>query len=421
MPKQIFICYRRDDSAAFAGRIYDRLSQKFGRSAIFKDVDSIPLGANFKTHLDSVVKRCDVVLVLVGERWLEPNKATNQPRINDPRDFVRIELESALKRDIPVIPVLIEDAEMPADDDLPSELKEFAYRNGTSIRHDPYFHRDVDQLIANVESLFADAVPAERSDEEADSSVSTSQSLPLGPSVVLPVVQDERGRNVLTLALGIETLGGVFTKLIPERSALPLRHAEIFSTASDNQSSVEVSVFAGLRPLAKDNLSLGKFHLIGIPPALRGMPQIEVVFVIDEKGIFNVSAKDLGTQREQKITISNFSPSKSEIERVIQDAESHSAEDAQLIEQVEVRNRLDGLIYQVEKTINDNRNRIGEETVSEVGETLAEAKKALARDETNSMKQSFDQLQNASHKLAEALYQKNSQDENSQRVRNIFG
>jgi hypothetical protein len=417
--KQIFICYRRDDSAAFAGRIYDRLSQKYGREAIFKDVDSIPLGVNFKVHLDSVVKRCDVVLVLVGERWLETGKSASATRIHSPRDFVRIELESALKRDIPVIPLLIEDAEMPSEDDLPPEIKDFAYRNGMSIRHDPYFHRDVDQLIDCLNSVFAEAESDDASDQKSDSSPSpvkqSSSATPFGNSVALPVIQDQHGKNVLQLAVGIETLGGVFTKLIQEKTPLPLRHSEIFTTASDDQTSVEVSVFAGLRPMAKDNLSIGKFHLVGIPPAPRGMPQIEVHFEIDEKGIVNVSAKDIGTGREQKISITNFKPSTNDIERVMRDAESHSLKDAQLLAQIEARNRLDGLIYQIEKTLHENRNKIEPNIASELDTRLSAGKTAIAQGEVNGMNESFQQLQDASHRLAEALYQP------EKKVRDIFG
>lgn len=403
---QIFICYRRDDSAAVAGRIYDRLSQKFGKSAIFKDVDSIPLGVNFRNHLDSVVKQCDVVLVLVGDKWLDDAKGIEKRRINNPRDFVRIEVESALRRDIPVIPLLIENAEMPSEDDLPSELKEFAYRNGMSIRHDPYFHRDMDRLIESLESVFDGSGTREKPNSPpiSQSSRKIHDEAPFKASVELPVSEDQRGRKVLPFAVGIETLGGVFTKLIPEGSSLPLRHAEIFSTASDNQSSVEVSVFAGVRPLAKDNVSIGKFHLVGIPPAPRGMPQIEILFEIDNKGIVDVSAKDLGTGRQQKITITNLGPSKNDIERIMRDAYAHSMNDARTIEEIEARNRLDSLTYQVEKTVNENRGKVGPAAALEAEAAIAEAKKALLEGGVDRMNGSFNSLQTASHKLARTLY-----------------
>jgi hypothetical protein len=152
---QIFICYRREDSPDVTGRIYDRLIQQFGRDAIFKDVDSIPLGINFKQHLDSVVKQCDVVLGVIGNRWLESIGESGKRRLDDARDFVRIEIESALRRNIPVVPLFVQDAEMPDDEGLPTALQELAYRNGMTIGRDPHFHSDVDRLIKSLENPFA--------------------------------------------------------------------------------------------------------------------------------------------------------------------------------------------------------------------------------------------------------------------------
>src|SRR5918999_1495298 len=165
--------------------------------------------------------------------------------------------------------------------------------------------------------------------------------------------------DVTPLSLGIETLGGVNTILIPRNTTIPTRKSEIFSTASDNQTSVEVHVLQGERPMAGDNRTLGKFHLVGIPPAPRGMPQVEVTFDIDANGIVNVSAKDMGTGREQKITITASSGlSKDEIDKMMRDAESHSADDQRKREEIEARNRLDSLTYQVEKTFNENRDKL---------------------------------------------------------------
>ncbi len=151
---QIFICYRRSDSPGAAGRIYDRLIQRFGRSAVFKDVDSIPLGVNFKQHLDRVVQQCSVVLVIIGEKWLEKEAGAEQRRIDDPRDFVRIEIESALKREIPIIPLLIENGTLPSEEELPITLQELAFRHGMEVGNDPYFHTDIDRLIKYLETLF---------------------------------------------------------------------------------------------------------------------------------------------------------------------------------------------------------------------------------------------------------------------------
>ena len=211
--------------------------------------------------------------------------------------------------------------------------------------------------------------------------------------------------DVTPLSLGIETLGGVFTKLIERNTTIPTRKSEIFSTASDNQTSVEVHVLQGERPMAGDNRTLGKFHLVGIPPAPRGMPQVEVTFDLDANGIVNVSAKDMGTGREQKITITASSGlSKEEIDKMMKDAESHSADDAHKREEIEARNRLDGLVYQMEKTLSDNREKVGA-VAGDVETAIAEAKKALAEGGVEKLNDAFNQLQTASHKLAEALYQ----------------
>jgi TIR domain len=150
---QIFISYRREDSAAITGRIYDRLLQRFGRDTIFKDVDSIPLGVNFRKHIDSIVSECAVVLVVIGDKWMGATDSMGRGRLNDPRDFVRIEIESALRRGIPVIPLLVHNAELPGERILPESLRELADRNGMSIGHDPHFHGDINRLISNLEAI----------------------------------------------------------------------------------------------------------------------------------------------------------------------------------------------------------------------------------------------------------------------------
>jgi ribosomal protein L7/L12 len=148
---RIFISYRRDDSADVSGRIYDRLAAKYGKDAIFKDVDSIPFGVNFKTHLESVVQQCTVQLVVIGKEWLYITDGQGNRRLNDPHDFVRIEIEAALRRGIPVIPLLVMGASMPGASDLPSSLVELTFRNGTAVRRDPDFHRDMDRVIQGIE------------------------------------------------------------------------------------------------------------------------------------------------------------------------------------------------------------------------------------------------------------------------------
>jgi molecular chaperone DnaK len=211
--------------------------------------------------------------------------------------------------------------------------------------------------------------------------------------------------DVTPLSLGIETLGGVTTKLIERNTTIPTKKSEVFSTAADNQTSVEIKVLQGEREMARDNKPLGVFHLVGLPPAPRGMPQIEVTFDIDANGILNVSAKDLGTGKEQKITITASSGlSKEEIDRMVTDAQSHSEEDKQRREQIEARNRLDGLVYSTEKTFNENRDKIDPSEASSFETALADAKKALESGDAQAMNDAGERLQQTSHRLAEAIY-----------------
>ena len=211
--------------------------------------------------------------------------------------------------------------------------------------------------------------------------------------------------DVTPLSLGIETLGGVSTKLIDRNTTIPTRKSETFSTASDNQTSVEVHVLQGERSMARDNKTLGKFHLIGIPPAPRGMPQVEVTFDIDANGIVNVSAKDLGTGREQKITISASSGlSKDEIDRMVREADSNSSSDKERREQIESRNKLDSLAYSTEKLIKDNREKIDSATVTELEGIVSEVRGKLETANTSELEALYEKLTKASHKVAEQMY-----------------
>ncbi len=215
--------------------------------------------------------------------------------------------------------------------------------------------------------------------------------------------------DVTPLSLGIETMGGVFTKLIERNTTIPTRKSETFSTATDNQTSVEVHVLQGERAMAGDNRTLGKFHLVGLPPAPRGVPQIEVTFDIDANGIVNVSARDMGTGREQKITITSSSGlSKDEIDRMTTDADSHAEEDKKKRETIEDKNRLDSLIYQTEKTINENREKIPVGLISEAESVIAEAKKAVESNDGAQIKAQLENLNRISHRAAESLYQQQS-------------
>ncbi|MCL2878042.1 MAG: molecular chaperone DnaK [Acidobacteria bacterium] len=215
--------------------------------------------------------------------------------------------------------------------------------------------------------------------------------------------------DVTPLSLGIETLGGVSTKLIERNTTIPTRKSEVFSTAADSQTSVEIHVLQGERAMARDNRTLGKFHLVGIPAAPRGVPQIEVTFDIDANGIVNVSAKDLATSKEQKITITASSGiSKEEIDKMTQDAQAHADEDQKNREKIEARNKLDSLIYNTEKVLTENRDKIGTDDASALDAALGKAKTVLenASADAAEMNASADELMKASHKLAEVMYQK---------------
>jgi molecular chaperone DnaK len=249
--------------------------------------------------------------------------------------------------------------------------------------------------------------------KEPNKSVNPDEVVAIGAAVQAGVLSGEKTDilllDVTPLSLGIETLGGVATKLIERNTTIPTRKSEIFSTASDNQTSVEVHVLQGERPMAADNKTLGKFHLVGIPPAPRGMPQVEVTFDIDANGIVNVSAKDMGTGREQKITITASSGlSKDEIDRMMREAESHSSEDAKKREEIEARNRLDSLVYQVEKSFTENKEKLDATASGELEAAIADARKALEEGGAERLNNAFNALQTASHKLAEALYQQQS-------------
>lgn len=211
--------------------------------------------------------------------------------------------------------------------------------------------------------------------------------------------------DVTPLSLGIETLGGVMTKLVPRNTTIPTRKSEIFTTATDNQTSVEIHVLQGEREMAADNRTIGRFHLDGIPPAPRGVPQIEVTFDIDANGILHVSAKDLATGKQQKVTITASSGlTKEEVERMVKEAEQHAEEDKRKRELVDTKNQLDSLIYSTEKTFNEHKDKLSEADRKTLEEALAEGKKAMAGQDINEMKRAMEKITQASHKMAEFLY-----------------
>ncbi len=222
-------------------------------------------------------------------------------------------------------------------------------------------------------------------------------------------VKDVLLLDVTPLSLGIETLGGVLTTLIPRNSTIPTRKSEVFSTATDNQPGVEVHVLQGERPMARDNRTLGRFQLAGLPPSPRGVPQIEVAFDIDANGIVNVSAKDMATGKEQRVTISAASGlSKDEVERLVKDAAAHAQEDQGRRDLIEARNQADGLLNSVDRTIREHRERLRAEDVRRVETAQADLRKAIEGEDVESIRGATDALQRASHALAEQLYRDRS-------------
>ncbi|MDP8949525.1 MAG: molecular chaperone DnaK [Actinomycetota bacterium] len=223
-------------------------------------------------------------------------------------------------------------------------------------------------------------------------------------------VKDVLLLDVTPLSLGIETKGGVMTKLIERNTTIPTRKSEVFTTADDNQGSVEIKVYQGEREMAAYNKLIGNFQLVGIPPAPRGVPQIEVTFDIDANGIVNVGAKDLGTGKEQRITITASSGlSDSEIEQMVRDAESHAEEDQRRREEADVRNNADNLVYSIERSLNDVDGKVDPNTKLEIEQAIKETKEALAGDDVEEIKQKQEALLTASHKLSEVLYQQAQQ------------
>jgi molecular chaperone DnaK len=220
-------------------------------------------------------------------------------------------------------------------------------------------------------------------------------------------VKDVLLLDVTPLSLGIETLGGVFTKLIERNTTVPTKKSQVFSTAADNQTAVTIRVFQGEREMANDNKLLGQFDLVGIPPAPRGMPQIEVTFDIDANGIVHVSAKDLATQKEQSIKITASSGlSKDEVEKLVRDAQSHTEDDKKRRKLAEAKNQADNLVYQTEKNITEYGDKVSAEEKTKIQDAVAAVKKALEGTDAEAIESATQSLMTASHKLAEEMYKK---------------
>jgi molecular chaperone DnaK len=245
--------------------------------------------------------------------------------------------------------------------------------------------------------------------KEAHKGVNPDEVVAIGAAIQGGVltgdVKDVVLLDVTPLSLGVETLGGVMTTLIPRNTTIPIRKSEVFSTAVDNQPNVEVHVLQGERPMAHDNRTLGRFQLIGIPPAPRGVPQIEVSFDIDANGIVNVTAKDRASGKEQRITIEGSSGlSKDDVSRMVADAERHASEDKNRRELIDARNQSDALASQVEKTLNENRHRLDSTSVARIETAIESVRQAIKGDDAALIKRATSELEHASHSLAEELY-----------------
>jgi molecular chaperone DnaK len=250
--------------------------------------------------------------------------------------------------------------------------------------------------------------------KEPHKGVNPDEVVALGAAVQAGVlageVKDVLLLDVTPLSLGIETLGGVMTKIIERNTTIPTKKSQIFTTAEDSQTSVEIHVLQGERELARDSRTLGRFHLIGLPPAPRGMPQIEVTFDIDANGILHVSAKDLATGKEQNITITaSTGLNEQEIQKMVKDSEVHAEEDRKKKQEIDVRNQLDNLVYTTEKTLNENKDKLGSDDIKNMEDALTPAKDALKSGESERIKRALDDLTKASHKLAEVLYKKTAE------------
>jgi molecular chaperone DnaK len=250
--------------------------------------------------------------------------------------------------------------------------------------------------------------------KEPNKSVNPDEVVAVGAAVQGGVlggeVKDVLLLDVTPLSLGIETLGGVFTRLIERNTTIPTRKSEVFSTASDSQTSVEIKVYQGERAMAADNKMLGVFQLVGIPPAPRGIPQVEVTFDIDANGILNVTAKDKATNNEQKITITSSSGlAKDEVEKMARDADAHASDDRKKKEEIESRNRADAMVYNIEKMLKEHRDKVSADDAKAVDDALADTKKAMSEGGIDRINQATSKLETASHKLAEAMYKASSQ------------
>jgi molecular chaperone DnaK len=428
-PTAAALAYGLDKSKEEVVAVYD-----FGGGTF--DISILEVGDNVvevkSTNGDTHLGGDDIDQVLIDWMVAEFRKETNIDLTNDKMVLQRLK-DAAEKSKIELSSAMTSEINLPyltADATGPKHLQRTLSRTQFERMIDPIVERtlapcrkaladaelsasDINEILlvggstriplvqAKVKALFG---------KEPNRSVNPDEVVAVGAAVQGGVlsgdVKDLLLLDVTPLSLGIETLGGVMTTLISRNTTIPTRKSETFSTAADNQTAVDVQVYQGERPMAKDNRMLGTFRLDGIPAAPRGMPQVEVTFDIDANGILNVTAKDKATSKEQKITITSSSGlSKGDVDRLVREAEAHESDDKKRREIIESRNQLDNLVYQTEKLLNESRAKLPPSQVEAVEAKLKEAKTALDSDNADQMKAAFDALTQASHALAQAAYQ----------------
>ncbi len=345
-------------------------------------------------------------------------------RMREAAEKAKIELSNVVQTTIN-LPFITADAEGPKHLDVPLSRAKFDELTRTLVQRteEPFKRaladadieaKDVDEIIlvggsTRIPSV-QDLVKRLGGGKEPNRSVNPDEVVAIGAAIQAGVlggeVKDVVLLDVTPLSLGIQTLGDTFTKLIERNTTIPTRKSEVFSTAADGQTAVDVVVYQGERAMASQNKLLSRFQLMGIPPAPRGVPQVEVTFDIDANGIVNVSAKDRATNKEQRITISGAGTlNKAEVDRMVRDAEAHATEDAALREKAEARNQADQMVYSTERLIKDLGDKLPEAEKANVEAAMAEVKSALEGDDTARLKDKTEALQQASYKLSEILYQ----------------